>query len=98
MTGRGAGRCAGNAAPGYTSSGGGRFFGAGRQGGGGGRGFRRWFNATGLPGWLRFGGSANSASNVTKEEEIDLLKQQSEYFGKSLEEINARLERLQKEN
>lgn len=62
LTGRGAGYCAGFAAPGFTNPGGGRGFGmggGGRGGGfgnrGGGRGWRNMFHATGLPGWLRFG-------------------------------------------
>ena len=70
MTGRAAGYCAGNAAPGYVNPGGGRGFGGrGRGGGGrGGFGWRNRFYATGLTGWQRaamgypaFGGVAPGA-------------------------------------
>ncbi|MGM0489422.1 MAG: DUF5320 domain-containing protein [Planctomycetota bacterium] len=60
MTGRAAGYCTGNAAPGFVSSpGAGGFGGPGRGRGGGGwgrgrgRGRRNWFYATGVPGWQR---------------------------------------------
>ncbi len=60
MTGRGAGHCAGGTGPGYQTSGGvlrtglglARWVG-GRLAGGRGRGYRRWFYATGLPTWAR---------------------------------------------
>ena len=55
MTGRGAGYCAGFAAPGFASGGRGGFFGRGR---GGGRGWRNMFYATGCPaghGWRGVG-------------------------------------------
>jgi len=58
MTGRAAGYCAGYSVPGYANPVGGRFFGAGRSffgsRGGRGRGYRNWYNATGLPGWQRY--------------------------------------------
>ena len=51
MTGRGAGYCAGFPYPGYMDPYGGRgYFGGGR-----GRGWRNWYQATGLPGWQRAG-------------------------------------------
>ena len=60
MTGRAAGYCAGNGAPGFVNPGYGRSFcgwGRGRGGGrGGGRGFRNQFYATGLTGWQRGAG------------------------------------------
>jgi len=46
MTGRAMGYCAGFAAPGFVNAG----FGMGR-----GRGFRRMYYMTGLPGWARYG-------------------------------------------
>jgi len=67
MSGRAAGYCAGYGIPGYASPASGRGFGMGggrgrgawcRGFGGGGRGWRHWFNATGLPGWMRYGGYA----------------------------------------
>ena len=58
MTGRAAGYCAGYSTPGFTSSFGGRFSGAGRgffgRRGARGRGYRNWYYATGLPGWQRY--------------------------------------------
>jgi len=59
MTGRGAGYCGGYDAPGWASPFPGRGFGLGwgRGGAWGGRGWRHrnWYNATGVPGWARFG-------------------------------------------
>jgi hypothetical protein len=68
MTGRGAGFCAGYAAPGFVDpawgrgggfGGGGRGGGWGRGGGAGGGGggwrHRHWYHATGIPGWQRGG-------------------------------------------
>ena len=52
-TGRAAGYCAGYSVPGYMNPAfgrGGAGFGAGR-----GRGWRNWYNATGMPGWMRAG-------------------------------------------
>lgn len=51
MTGRGLGPCADTGSPG--SQGRGRWAGGGRGGAGGGWRHRRWFHATGLPGWQR---------------------------------------------
>ncbi|MGC8642060.1 MAG: DUF5320 domain-containing protein [Isosphaeraceae bacterium] len=74
MTGRGAGYCAGSGTPGYANPGSepglamglGRGRGAGRRGfGGGGRGWRNMFRATGLPGWMRSGGSPAPAETPT---------------------------------
>ena len=56
MTGRGAGYCAGFGVPGYMNPvpGGGMGMARGRGGGfGGGRGWRNWYRATGMPGWMR---------------------------------------------
>jgi hypothetical protein len=95
MTGRGAGLCRGNDSPGSTSAGRGRFGGSGRMGGGfggGRRGFRHCFNATGLPGWMRFNGNA-----VTfQEDEIGLLKSQADYLNRSLDAVNKRLRDIEK--
>jgi len=71
MTGRAAGYCAGYPVPGYMNPIPGRgYFGwwRGGFGRGGGRGWRHWYYATGLPGWVRasmgypaFGGWVNPA-------------------------------------
>lgn len=53
MTGRGAGYCNGFAMPGFENSA--QFTGGFGCGFGRGRGFRRMFYATGVPGWARYG-------------------------------------------
>ncbi|HNR33506.1 MAG TPA: DUF5320 domain-containing protein, partial [Candidatus Hydrogenedentes bacterium] len=82
MTGRGAGRCAGFDMPGYANPVPGRGFwgrGFGRGGGGGGRGWRHWYYATGLPGWMRFGwGAATVPVASPGEAERVLLQRQAE--------------------
>ena len=110
MTGRAAGYCAGYAVPGYMNSIGGRGFGAFGGGRGGGWGRRNWFNATGLTGWQRAGMgmpaygappayptpyAASFAPAATKEQELDALKGQAEYFEDALEGIKKRIEELQ---
>lgn len=96
MTGRAAGYCAGNGAPGYANLTGGRCgngFGRGRGGGGGGgfgRGFRNMFFATGLPGWARFGGAAAGAAD-----EKQALAGQAEALRAQLDGIQKRLEQLE---
>ena len=103
MTGRGAGFCAGYPTPGYMNPVGGRGFGRGR---GGGWGRRNWSNATGLTGWQRagmgypaYGGAvpygAPSAPAITKEQELESLKGQAEYFADALEGIKQRIEQLE---
>jgi len=110
MTGRAAGYCVGNQVPGYTSTPGGAGRGFGGGGGRGGRGRRNRFYATGLTGWQRaaagmpaFGGgqvapAAQAGSGappaVSKEQELDLLKRQTEHFTSVLEGIRKRIEEL----
>jgi len=112
MTGRAAGYCAGYPVPGHTNPIGGRgFFGRG-MGRGGGRGFRRSYYATGLPGWARtgFGYPAGGwaaqpyaahplpvAGPIAPEQEIIALKGQAESFQSALDEIRSRIEQLQGE-
>ena len=108
MTGRGAGLCAGYPGPGYMNPVGGRGFGGFGRGRGGGRGRRNWFYATGLPGWQRagmgypaYGSVAPNATPfapaMTKEQELESLKGQAEYFEDALEGIKKRVEELQAE-
>lgn len=102
MTGRGAGYCAGFAVPGFANRPfGGGFFGRGR---GGGRGWRHMFYATGLPGWMRMGmggaamGDAAAGAPVgvmTREQELDALKQQADQAASVLESIRQRIDELQ---
>ncbi len=111
MTGRAAGYCSGYEMPGFANTQIGRFRGRGLGGGnsfggsfGRGRGFRHIHNATGLPGWMR--GSKTSFGNVpigfgvnshiSKDDEIQSLKEQAEYFKKAADDINARLIELEK--
>ena len=81
MTGRGTGFCAGFGMPGYVNQAPGRGFGMGfgrdRGFGGVGRGWRHMFYATGLPGWMRFGGYATPYGYPTpyKEPDPDMEKQ-----------------------
>jgi len=108
MTGRAAGYCAGYPVPGFMNATGGRgFWGGGR----GGWGRRNWFYATGLPGWQRFGagypayggGAAPYGAPYgvpygpapTKEQELDMLKGQAEYFEDALDGIKKRITELE---
>jgi hypothetical protein len=90
-SGRGLGFCGGSGGPG--SAGGGSRAGANR---GAGRGWRHWFRATGLPGWLRFGaGSDQSAPNapadVNKEyltRRLKALEQERDVVKEQLDQLN----------
>lgn len=88
MTGRGAGYCAGFAAPGYANP---SHIGCGSRGG---HGFRRMFYATGLPGWARSGYSASAATHKPAAEEKELLNQQASFLENWLEQIKRRLSDL----
>lgn len=97
MTGRGAGYCAGYATPGFANPAVGRGFG----GRGGGRGWRRWYHATGLPGWTRAGcppawGAGPYPAPPSPEQEANLLKAQAENLRGMLEQIEQRLQELEK--
>ena len=107
MTGRAAGYCAGYSVPGYANPIPGRgFFG----GGGGGWGRRNRFYATGLTGWQRAGAgvpaygmppeyptpyAAPFAAAPTRQQEIDALKGQAEYFEDALEGIRKQIEKIE---
>lgn len=91
-TGRAAGLCAGFGMPGYMNQVPGRGFGMGfGRGRGGGRGWRNMFHATGLPGWARGGAPATPA----RAQELAVLKQHAEHFGKALEDISKRINELE---
>jgi hypothetical protein len=66
----------------------GKFGGRGR-----GRGFRYWYRATGLPGWLRAGG----VSQFTAQEESQLLKEQANALKEELQNIENRISALEQE-
>jgi hypothetical protein len=107
MTGRAAGYCAGYPVPGYMNPipGRGWWLGFGR---GWGRGWRHWYWATGLPGWVRasmglpaFGGWVNPAlylygGEITPKQEIDILRNEAEILKRQLEDIQSRIETLEK--
>jgi hypothetical protein len=100
-TGRGAGYCGGYGAPGYASPLTGR--GVGVCWGGGGHGWRHWYYATGLPGRARPGRGVSwhqwtnepFFSSPTREQELEELKAQAEYFRESLNAIGRRIEELE---
>ncbi len=106
MTGRAAGYCAENTVPGSANTPGGRGFGGGR--GRGGRGRRNRFHATGLTGWQRAvaGGQAaptaqpepDASSEVSKEQELDDLKQQGETMRQRMEQLQSRIAQLETES
>lgn len=107
MTGRGAGFCAGNPAPGFMNPawgrGGGRGFGRGGGGGGGWR-HRHWYYATGMPGWQRAWTArppyappyaAPVAPFMTKEQEVEALKNQAMYFEQALEDLRRQIREIE---
>ena len=107
MTGRGAGYCAGYPVPGYLNPIPGRgWFGWGRGWFGRGRGWRHWYWATGLPGWARawIGYPAFGAwpypypASITPKEELAFRQDQAEVLRRNLEEVNRRIETLEKES
>ena len=90
MTGRGAGYCAGYATPGYATPVG--FAGGFGCGFGEGRGFRKMFNATGRPGWGRYGYPAGAVDAAADEKEI--LSSQADFLEKQLQQVKRRLSSL----
>ena len=84
MTGRAAGYCAGYPAPGYMNP-------AGR-GWGRGHGWRHGYWATGLPGWAR----AGYGIEITPKQEADILKNEAKALKEQLEDIQSRIETLEK--
>ena len=104
MTGRAAGYCAGSDMPGYANPAPGRGFGMGFGGGrgswgggfrGGGRGWRNRFYATGLPGWVRFGGYAAPYQEPGPELEKQALKNEVAALESELEFIRKRLSEIE---
>lgn len=96
MTGRAAGYCAGNNAPGFANTWFGRALGFG-----GGRGRRNMFFATGLPGWRRFGGYdapgayPNPYETLDPEVQKEGLKRQASALQASLDYVKKRLTDLE---
>ena len=99
MTGRGLGYCAGDDMPGYMNPAPGRGFGGGW---GAGWRWRHWRHGAGLPGWAGFGyGPVAPVPPVyaapTREQELDALKRQAEFFKSQMDAVNKRLSELEEE-
>ena len=97
MTGRGAGYCAGYGAPGFMNAGPGYGYGYGRGRGGMGRGMG-WGRGRGR-GWAP--GPVGPVAPVaypqpTAEQELAALKQQADAMKQGLEDVQARIDQLQK--
>ncbi len=99
MTGRAAGFCAGYRMPGYINPVHGFGMGRGFFRRGGGRGWRNWFYATGLTGWQRAAlfGAPFASAPISREEQLDELNKQAEYFENALKEIRKRKEEIEVE-
>jgi hypothetical protein len=93
MTGRGAGFCAGFAAPCYVNPGMGYGMGFGR-----GRGFRRMQYYTGMPAWDRSGYTAYSGAFRPAVDEKEYLNNQAELLEDQLQQLKKRLRELNGEN
>lgn len=96
MTGRGAGYCAGLAAPGYLNTAGfvcGFGCGAGR-----GRRRRRILNSVGAQGWIRNGFPEYAGLSTAAFDEETFLTNQMEYLEEQLSQIKDRLSRLSEES
>ena len=93
MTGRGMGYCAGFGNPGYAAGGFGRGMGRGR-------GFRRMFYMTGMPGWARYGaypyGFQPYSGPVSAVDEGEALKSQAAFLEKQLNQVREQLNNLKK--
>ena len=84
----------------------GRSFGAGRGGGfgagrGGGRGRRNMYYATGLPGWARAGygvpgPQSYAGAPASPKQEADMLKEEAGYLKQQMDDIQARINMLEK--
>jgi hypothetical protein len=92
MTGRGAGYCAGYPVPGFANYG---VVGLGR-GMDGGRGFRRMFYLTGLPGWARYGYGAAMPNGQVYDEKA-ALKNREEFLEMQLKQVKDRLKSFDEE-
>jgi len=106
MTGRRAGYCAGNAVPGYANPvpGGGRGFGFGRgrgqgRGWGRGRGWRRAGVGYGLAGGYPYGVTPYygdpGASELTSQQEAEMLKKEARAMQNEIDAINQRISQVE---
>lgn len=97
MTGRGAGFCAGYGAAGYSNAvtGRGMGFRRGRGFGGGGRGWRHWFYATGMPGWMRSGTYPAVYPPADPTIEKHVLRNQADALQSELDSVKKRLSEIE---
>ncbi len=105
MTGRAAGYCAGDDDPGYANPNPGHRVWVGGWWwpcwGWGGRGWRHWYYATGLPRWARWGypplwWGPTAPAAPSREEQMEMLRNQADWLKQQLEAINQRLADLEK--
>jgi hypothetical protein len=103
MTGRGRGYCIvplGNLPGAFSYPVKGNFLRYGRLGRGfgrGGFGYRNWFWATGLPGWMRTSYSYPALGgwvDVSEEEDVEMLEEQAKMLRQELEEIQNKITKL----
>ncbi len=105
MTGRAAGYCAGYLVPGFMNLVWARGFGGHGWGrGGGGWRHRHGYYATGVPGYQRLWMDrpayappfpATCGPIMTKEQELDALKQQAKYFEQALDDLRNRISEVE---
>ena len=99
MSGRGAGFCAGSGMPGFANGAPGRGSGWSSCMRRGSRGNRNWFHRTGLFGWQRGGADSYGTASgpiKTKDNEIQILKDELRGFERATEQIRSRLTELEK--
>ena len=89
MTGGARGFCAGFAMPGSTN------FGFNRDFFGRGRGHRNMYYTTGLPRGARYSPGFYPTSVISKEDELNALKNEAKYMNQNIEEINRRIKELE---
>jgi len=66
--------------------------------GGWGRGWRHWYNATGLPRWARgMNTPVLPVAAPTRQQEMEALKDQAQRLTGQLQELNKRIEELGEE-
>ncbi|MEO0077421.1 MAG: DUF5320 domain-containing protein [candidate division WOR-3 bacterium] len=95
MTGQAAGFCAGYGMPGYANPAFRRGLGRNRSFRAGGRGWRNCYYATGMPGWMRFGGHAAPCAWPSPDAEKQALKSEADAIRSELEAIEKRLAELE---
>ncbi|MBN1776856.1 MAG: DUF5320 domain-containing protein [Clostridiales bacterium] len=95
-TGRGAGYCNGFSTPGYANTAG--FPGGFGCGFGRGRGFRRMYYSTGMPGWARYGAPVAPLAGAAAFDEKAFLRNQTEALEAQLQQLKQRMTELDKED